>query len=91
MCITPAGQPYGATSPGILSDSNELEEDEHILDTQYLNYVEDTVNQDEGHSDATEEDNETDSEFDAQSLGLNSSHNDDDHYEPAIHVRIKLS
>ena len=68
-------------SPGVISDSHELEDDEHFLDTQYLNYDEDTVNQEEGHSDVTEEDNETKAEFDAQSLGLNSSHNDSDQYE----------
>ena len=37
------------------------------------------MNQERAHSDATEEDNET--EFDAQSLGLNSSHNDAEQYE----------
>ena len=46
---------------------------------QYLNDDEDTVNQERAHSDATEEDNET--EFDAQSLGLNSSHNDTEQFE----------
>ena len=58
-----------------------MEEDEHFLDTQYLNYDVNAVNQDEIHSDATEEDNMTDADFDAQSLGLNTSNNDDDQYE----------
>ena len=73
-----------ANSPGVLSNSNELEEDELFLDSQYLTYNEDTASREEGNSDATEEDNEYEDEFDAQSLGLNSEADQYDEDDEAL-------
>ena len=76
--------PTEANSPGVLSNSNELEEDELFLDSQYLTYNEDTVCREEGNSDATEEDNEYEEEFDAQSLGINSEADQYDEDDEAL-------
>ena len=70
----------GCTHQGYFSDSNELECDEQFLDTQYFISDEDTMNQEGAHNDSTEED-ENETEFDAQSLGLNSSQNDTEQFE----------
>ena len=59
-------------SPGVLSDSAELECDKTFIDTQYLNEYEETENVEGTTSNATE-DGEEEIEHDAQSLGLNSS------------------
>ena len=77
-------RPTEANSPGVLSNSNELEKDELFLDSQYLNYNEDTVSREEGNSDATEEDNQYEEEFDAQSLGINSEADQYDEDEEAL-------
>ena len=59
----------------MLSDSNELECDNMFLDTQYRIDDEETGNVEGTNSNATEE-GEEEIEYDAQSLGLNSSQNE---------------
>ena len=62
-------------SPGVISDSNELECDDKFLDTQYRIDNEETGDQ-EGTRRGSTEEGENEVEYDAQSLGLNSSPNE---------------
>ena len=73
-----------AISPGVLSNSNELEEYELFLDSQFLNYDEDALSRGDAHSDASEEVHEYKDQFDAQSLGLNSENDQFDEDEEAL-------
>ena len=60
-------------SQGVISDSNRLECGDQFLNTQYLIDDEDTGDQ-EGTNRGSTEEGENEVEYDAQSLGLNSSH-----------------